>query len=301
MSDPATLHVHDLSGGEPGPDAPLLLAVHGITANGLSWTALAEEVRRRRRPGGIRILAPDLRGRGSSPVDGEPGGLAGHVADLVALIRRTGAPRTLVVGASMGGFVGALLAAAHPRDLDGLALVDGGLALALAPDLDVDARLSALLGPALDRLSMTFASPEEYLAFFEPHPALGPLLRGPHEAQVLDYLRHDCRPSAAEPGRWASSCELAAIRRDGADTLVDPNLPGAVRVAAAAGVPIEFLWAERGLLDQPVGLYHPQALAALQVPGSVRQTFVPGSNHYSIMFGDAGVAATADAIDRLLV
>lgn len=300
MSEHSTLHVHDLSGTAPAPDAPLLLAVHGITANGLSWTALAAEVRRRRGPGAVRFLAPDLRGRGSSPVVGEPDGLAGHVADLVELIRATGAPRTVVVGASMGAFVGALLAAGHPDTIDGLVLVDGGLALALPPDQDVDTILAGLLGPVLDRLSMTFASPEDYEAFFEPHPALGPLLRGPQKQQVLDYLRHDCRPSATEPGRWASSCDLGAIRRDGADTVVDAELPLAVHKAAAAGVPIEFLWAERGLLNQPVGLYNPQLLAALDVPISVRQTFVPGSNHYSIMFDDAGVTATADAIDRLL-
>lgn len=300
MSEPSTLHVHDLSGAAPDPGVPLVLAVHGITANGLSWTALADQVQRRRGLGAIRFLAPDLRGRGSSPVAGEPGGLAGHVADLVELLRATGAPRTVVVGASMGAFVGALLAAGHPEALDGLVLVDGGLALALPPDQDVDTILAGLLGPVLDRLSMTFASPEEYLAFFDPHPALGPLLRGPHRDQVLDYLRHDCRPSASAPGRWASSCDLAAIRRDGADTVVDAELPRAVHTAATAGVPIEFLWAERGLLNQPVGLYNPQLLAALDVPGSVRQTFVPDSNHYSIMFDDAGVTATADAIDRLL-
>lgn len=32
-----SLAIHDLSLGSPPPDAPVVLAVHGITANGLSW------------------------------------------------------------------------------------------------------------------------------------------------------------------------------------------------------------------------------------------------------------------------
>ena len=39
-----SLAIHDLSVGTPAPDAPVVLAVHGITANGLSWRRVADEV-----------------------------------------------------------------------------------------------------------------------------------------------------------------------------------------------------------------------------------------------------------------
>ena len=58
--------VHDLSGGPARHGAPVVLAAHGITANGLMWQPVADELVRRRGPGSVRFLAPDLRGRGAS-------------------------------------------------------------------------------------------------------------------------------------------------------------------------------------------------------------------------------------------
>src|SRR3712207_8754052 len=51
----------------------------------------------------------------------------------------------------------------------GLVLVDGGLALPQPPGADVDAMLSAVLGPSLDRLSMTFPDLAAVRARSEEH------------------------------------------------------------------------------------------------------------------------------------
>ena len=62
-----------------------------------------------------------------------------------------------------------------------------------------------------------------------------------------------------------------------------------MHVAAAAGVPVEHLWAARGMLDEAQGLYDESRLAALDVPPSVRVTAVPDVNHYTVLLGPAGV------------
>ena len=131
-----TFYVHDLSVGEVADDAPVVIAVHGITANGLCWPRVADEVARRRP--GVRFLAPDLRGRADSPAGEEHPGLDAHVADLVGLTGEQ-ARRPVLLGHSMGAFVCALLAAGHPQVPAGVVLVDGGLSFPVPPGLDIDA------------------------------------------------------------------------------------------------------------------------------------------------------------------
>ena len=58
---------------------------------------------------------------------------------------------------------------------------------------------------------------------------------------------------------------------------------------AALGVP--FVRAERGMLNETPPLY-----PDLDVLARLAVTTVPGSNHYSILFGDAGVSAVAAAL-----
>jgi len=60
-----SLELHELAPGE----LPLVLALHGITANALSWGAVASAV-----AGRARVVAPDLRGRAGSRAIAGPGG-----------------------------------------------------------------------------------------------------------------------------------------------------------------------------------------------------------------------------------
>lgn len=284
------LVVHRL--GDAGPDAPVVLAVHGITANGLSMTRVAAAL-----AGRVTLWAPDLRGRAASHAVGPPYSLGRHAEDLVAVLDAIGADRAVVVGHSMGAFVAAVLAARHPRRVPRLVLVDGGFAFPLAPgatSADIDAMLESVLGPAMRRLSMTFGSPEEYLRFWTRHPALGPALSGPAGDDVRRYLRHDLRPDGE--GGWRSSCVLDAVRADGAGVLTDPEAHAGAAVAVAAGVDVRFCWAPRGLLDEPQGLYDEQRIAALGLSARVHVEQVPDVNHYTVILEEAGTRAIAAAI-----
>jgi pimeloyl-ACP methyl ester carboxylesterase len=289
------LGIHDLSGGPVADDAPTVLLVHGITANGLSFQRVAAELVRRHGPGALRLLAPDLRGRASSAAAPGPYGLGAHVDDLLA-VAGAFATRPVLVGHSMGAFVAGLAGARHPDRFRGVVLVDGGLAFPVPDDLDVDTALQAVLGPAMERLALRFGSPEEYVAFFDSHPALGPVLRGPDGEVARRYVLHDC---VRDEDGYRSSCVLAAVRADGADVMADSETHAAVRRAVEQGLPVELVWAYRGLMDEPQGLYDDQRLAALAPPEELRTTGVD-TNHYDIVLGHAGVAAVADAVDRVL-
>ncbi|MBM6399199.1 alpha/beta hydrolase [Phycicoccus sonneratiae] len=289
------LAVHDLTTGPVAEDASVVLAVHGITANGLSWQRVADELGRRR-PGAVRVLAPDLRGRAGSAGAPGPYGLGVHAADLAGIASAFAAAPVLV-GHSMGAFVAALATDRHPERFAGVVLVDGGLAFPAPPDLDVDGALTAVIGPAMQRLSMRFGSEAEYLAFWDEHPALGPVLRGPAGDAARRYVLHDLVPD--DEGGWRSSCVLDAVRADGADVLADPETHAAARAVVARGLPVELVWARRGLMDEPQGLYDPQRLAALELPDALRCTEVD-ANHYSVVLEAPGVTAVCDAVERLL-
>jgi len=147
------------------PEAPVVLAAHGVTANHLGWQSLAALDR-------CTLLAPDLRGRGRSHPQG-PAGMDRHAADLLAVLDHLDVPAATVVGHSMGGFVATAFSTRHGDRVRGTVLVDGGLPFPPPPEgITAEQALNAAIGPAAQRLTMTFAGPEEYLDFWRPHPAL---------------------------------------------------------------------------------------------------------------------------------
>ena len=265
---------------------PVVLAAHGITANALSWAGVAEAL-----AGRVTLVAPDLRGRAGSAHLPGPYGMAAHAADLVAVLDHLGESGPVpVVGHSMGGWVAAATGVRYPDRVSSVLLVDGGVALAVPDGLDVDAVLAAVIGPAMRRLSMTFPSRSAYLDFFRAHPALGPAWSPVVEAYVL-------RDLAGEAPELRSSCMLAAVRADATDTLQPGGSAGAVHLLTQ---PVRMLLAQRGMLDEPRGLYDDERLAGAGLDrGRVEVEQVTGVNHYTIVAGPVGAALVADRIAKL--
>ncbi|QZY30070.1 alpha/beta fold hydrolase [Nocardioides coralli] len=100
---------HDDLGAGP----PVLLLHSGVTDRRM-WAdvapALADD---------YRVVAPDLRGFGDSPLPGEH---FTDVADLVVLLDNLAIDRVAVVGSSLGGRVALELATAHPERVSALVL-----------------------------------------------------------------------------------------------------------------------------------------------------------------------------------
>lgn len=278
-----------VSGGDlavlrwPG-DGPVVLAAHGITANALSWQVVADAL-----GGAVTLVAPDLRGRAESRSLPGPFGMAAHADDLVAVLDFLGVGAAVVVGHSMGAYVATVTALRHPSRVRELVLVDGGAAFPVPADVDVDAAILAVIGPAMQRLSMTFESREAYRAFWQAHPAF----TGRWTDDVDAYVQRDL---IGDPPQLRSSCVLEAIRTDGGAVLVDEETKRAVRELPCHAT---LLWAERGLMDEPQGLYDEQRLAALDLdPRRVTTVAVPGVNHYTVLLDPRGAEVVAEHVRR---
>ncbi|MFI5533430.1 alpha/beta fold hydrolase [Kitasatospora sp. NPDC051853] len=259
-----------------GPAAPTVLAVHGITANALAWSEVARQL-----AGRATLVAPDLRGRAGSRAVAGPYGLARHADDLAVLTSALGLGRVRLVGHSMGAWVSALAAVRHPELVDSLVLVDGAVSFPLPPGVSEDDALAAVLGPALARLDMTFESRDAYRVFWRRHPAFA----GEWRAALDEYTQRDL---VGEEPELRSSCVPEAIHQDGREVLLDKDAATAIhRLPCQA----ELLWAERGLMDEPQGLYDSARIEHAGLDRDrVTVTAVPDTNHYTIIGGAAGAA-----------
>lgn len=92
------LHVDRIGSGEP-----TFLLLHGLGVNGAVWQPLTREMADW--PG--TIVVPDFRGHGRSP-HARPYSIGQHAADVAVLIEPD--MPTVIVGHSMGGMVGLMLA-----------------------------------------------------------------------------------------------------------------------------------------------------------------------------------------------
>lgn len=269
-----------LHGGIWGADdsAPVL-AIHGITASHLAWAEVARALPER------RLVAPDLRGRGASATLPGPWGMARHADDVVAVLDHLGIERTQIVGHSMGAFVAAVTARRHPDRISSVLLVDGGLPLDLPPDTTLD-DIDRALGPAAERLGMTFESTEAYRAFWRKHPAFAE----DAPAGLDSYVDYDL---AGEAGELRSRTSAEAMRFDsrelyGSDVVMDAleALEGAI-----------LLTAPRGLQNEKPGLYPPEVLARWQQRLlGLTILEVEKVNHYTIVMGERGAATVAGVI-----
>jgi pimeloyl-ACP methyl ester carboxylesterase len=112
------------SAGPPG--APTVLLLHGWMASAdLNWPGTFEAL-----AGRYHVLAMDLRGHGRGIRTTEPFSFEDCADDAAGLLRELGVKRAVVVGYSMGGPIGLLLARRHPGRVQGLVLVASAAELA---------------------------------------------------------------------------------------------------------------------------------------------------------------------------
>ncbi|MGH8998360.1 MAG: alpha/beta fold hydrolase, partial [Acidimicrobiia bacterium] len=202
----------NLSIGMSGPDigtAPVALAVHGITGSHRSFRAIARHLGQ-----DLTVLAPDLRGRGASSQLPTPEGLDTHVADLVRVLDGAGVERAVLVGHSMGAYIVARLAAAHPQRASAVVLIDGGIPLPVPEGVDLDDLLAAVLGPAFARLRMEWDSLDAYRQFWRAHPAFA--RAGAWNDDIGDYVDYDL---AGTTPPLRSRVSEAAVKADGRGVL----------------------------------------------------------------------------------
>jgi len=107
----------------PGAGAPVVLCLHGLMRNGRDFEELAARLAAR-----CRVIVPDVRGRGLSARDPQPNHyqIPIYLGDVLSMLTGLGAARVTVIGTSMGGLMGMVLAATQPGLISGLVLNDVG-------------------------------------------------------------------------------------------------------------------------------------------------------------------------------
>lgn len=264
---------------------PVVLAAHGITGTGPSWNAVRAQL-----GDDVTLLTPDLRGRGSAAGWGPPYGMAQHAKDLVELLDREGHTEPVTVaGHSMGGFVAVVLAHLHPERVRNVVLVDGGLPITpQAPDpaqVDIDQILTAVIGPAIARLQMTFESRHAYHEFWRAHPSFA----GDQWSHwVEEYVDYDLVGSEPE---LRSGVSADAVRGDSTDLFATSTLYDAI---AELDKPTVLVRAPRGMMNDETPLFGDELVA--QYPQVKDLGFVADTNHYTILLSDHGAKAVAHTI-----
>jgi len=170
-------------------------------------------------------------------------------------------------------------------------LADGGLTDPALKDVDPEPFLAAFLGPALARLELTFADRAAYHDWWRAHPALAG--SDVTDGDLAAYADHDLGGS---PPALRSTVAREAVQAD-AHELFEMGKP-----AHRLTVPVEMLRAPRGLQNEPTPMI-PAELAAAWVdeaPDRRRVTEVPHVNHYTLVMGESGARAVAQAIVRAL-
>jgi pimeloyl-ACP methyl ester carboxylesterase len=262
--------------------APLVLAIHGITANSRAWLAVARALGSQ-----ASLVAVDLRGRGDSRALPAPYGIGSHVADMLAVLDELDLEQAVVVGHSLGAYIAAALAVQHPERVSGLVLVDGGLKVPGSEGVDPQNFLDAFLGPALARLRLSFATRQEYRDWWRAHPALA--VGDIADADLDAYADHDLVGS--EP-QLRSSVVEAAVRADAADLFTTTE------AARQLTVPATLLCAPRGLADEPNPMQPAKLVQAWTAGAPRKRTMVAVAdvNHYTIAMGRRGADAVALAV-----
>ena len=266
--DTATIKLHYWEW--PGEE-PALLCLHGLTANGRCWDALAERVEQ-------RLIAVDLRGRGlSDKPPPEQYGLHRHAQDTVDLLHALGIDSAIAIGWSMGAWVATRLAADHPGLVSQLVLIDGGYFEEDATEEQVRTQIAA----ALQRLTLVFPSRQSYVDYWKQMPYVQPWTE-----HFERYLAADLeeRPD----GSVVSRVSAGGVEEDFLDLF---RMRGAwSQTVRQVRAPALVLWAPLGLADpqRPLFPHHAlQQLAALLPQG--RLITIEGANHYTIVFSPDGI------------
>lgn len=261
---------------------PTVLAIHGVTSSHLAWPFVVDQLP------GVRVIAPDLRGRGRSNEIAGPAGMSAHARDMVAVLDAFDLDSVPVIGHSMGGFVSVVLAHQHPERVTRVVLIDGGLPLDVPAGLSPEQLVAAILGPTAERLEKRWPDVGGYVAeFWRDHPAFA----GAWTEELERYIAYDLVPEG-EVLRPATSLRTTV------DDTIDMNTGTALPEALAdIRHPMAFVSVPRGLQDEEPGLYAPDHLQdVLAALPSIRHVPIDGLNHYTIVMSPQG----AEAIGELL-
>lgn len=194
------LEVIDLDGpvhyADYGGDGPLMVLVHGLGGSHLNWLHVGHRLAERH-----RVLAPDLAGFGLTPPAGRRSTVQANQRLLAGFIdAMTPQEPAVLIGNSMGGLISILQAAAQPKRVSALALINPALPLADTGSINLFTlqRLFVPLIPGVGEAAMG-----RYYARVDPEQQLD---------ETLAAVTAD--PSAVPRAGRAANLEMIRLRKE---------------------------------------------------------------------------------------
>ena len=184
-------------------EGPVLLLLHGLTANAHAFDGLVDA--------GLsthyRMICPDLRGNGLSSKPATGYTVEDHVQDILGLIDHLGEKKVHLGGHSFGGYLGFYMAANYPSVIDKLVILDAAKSMnPLAPQM---------LSKALARLDVTYPGFDEYIEHVKKLPYLtfwDPAMLSYYRADVEDLPQGGVKPRSNLKTITEKSMALAATK-----------------------------------------------------------------------------------------
>lgn len=198
-----TNHTVALNYQEVGEGLPVVF-IHGFPFDHTAWEPVVPLLRDQ-----ARLILPDLRGFGKSPVTPDPVySMRMHADDILELLDRLNIERAVMVGHSMGGYVALNFAHAYPQRLCGLGLV-GTQAAADTPERRQGRMIMAEEVGRRGLKQIAAGMAQKYVA----NPALVELVRGTimkaNPKAVIAGLKGLAeRPNAEE---WLAAIDIPAV------------------------------------------------------------------------------------------
>jgi pimeloyl-ACP methyl ester carboxylesterase len=203
------LHVRDTGSGRP------LVLLHAFPLSSAMWLAQREQL-----TACCRVVTPDLRGFGGSPLGEDEPSLDAAADDVAALLDARGLDRVVLGGLSMGGYVAMAFLRRHAERVAALVLAD---TKAGADSAEARANRERIAATVTDDPSSTVLVDEVLPTLFgTTTTSERPLVAGRVKALV----------QAAPAGAVAWAQRAMAARPDSFDTLRGVDVPTLVIVGA---------------------------------------------------------------------
>jgi lipase len=278
------------------PGTPVVLGLHGLSANRLGFLPLVEQL-----AGEVEFVAYDARGRGRSdqPAEVTRYGHRRHAEDAAAVLAALGGRADVVVGQSMGAWDGLLLAAHHPQSVGAIVLADGGYFEDLPADVEPADFVDVTMGRGwYDRMTAILPSRDAVLAMLPTMPPYKEIWSPAAEAMLVEGLEE------LPDGTVRNSCYAPGVRYDTEDYFRPREAPYVKTDIATVTCPVHLVRATRGFDVSPETqppLMPESAVDELRgvLPQLVVET-VPDTNHFTLNFGAAGVTVLAEAVRKAI-
>ena len=273
--DLGEIQIHYL---DSGADGPPLVMLHGLTANAHFFDGLAEALAPE-----IRLIAPDLRGRGLSDKPDSGYRLEDHALDLLGLLDHLGIEVADIGGHSYGGLLTYHIARHHPDRVRRCVVLD--------TPVEVDEGILAQIKPSLDRLGNPVPSWDDYIAGVKSQPFFDDWW----DPRIEDYYRADVM---ANPDGTVQSRSHPEHIREAAEGTIGPPWK---QYLEEIDKPVLVVRATQGFgpPGAPPILGGDDAREAVELLGGAKLAEIDG-HHYSFLFGEA-VKRTATEIKSFLL